>query len=595
MPLSFQYTTRPRSKIVCDDDSFRLNGPHMAWWQCGFKKNYSDDTQPTVLMAFRKIDRGTLADKVVYQELSVAALGQVRLGSIWQDRECTSQAVFEARTFDVDFTNGWRFTSFKEASKQGLTAPFPQEIYPLEYKSADMNWLLEFDLPTGGKLIIPCIEFFARCYGSSGELRRILAAYTWEGHAETVKAKCFAPLDTEEIPGVWQVRLQPRLRNRDAVFLAHVKYDPYTELAAKRIHSQIQVAFEKNSSRPIFAQIAPWFKGSTKLIVEGIAFGNSFLALRVNGMEDPSGDDVERSRVGGKAKNPAPESAKTRAPGFRPRMQTPRPIINLAGNRIADRDAGTVEFEDDDFVTINPRPVKDVQAEQAKTKSGGSRPGQETTTSSLGEARGAGKGVGQASIHAPEFPSNGWLRDMWDAMIALQKRKVIDAVDWYTYQHGFSASMPIMLITVPEFKKNDEVETRVKSFPFLDREKTLRRGILVARIQLSDGPVYIVEIARSPIGSASLGEGEQSFQGIVFRLSDEKDLNSWLRELIDLIRRSAGVLSRIGGIEGKCPGVAMTFPHNAGPKQLAKGVTRCEYIVAAAIHDIGSEINLDVA
>ena len=82
---------------------------------------------------------------------------------------CTAQVIYDTEDLSVDFTQGtWAFTSFHEAAWEWNRPPYPQNIYPLQYQR-DKTWLLKFPLKTGGRLIVPCLEFFARCYGRSGE------------------------------------------------------------------------------------------------------------------------------------------------------------------------------------------------------------------------------------------------------------------------------------------------------------------------------------------------------------------------------------------------------------------------------------------
>ena len=115
------------------------------------------------------------SEEVVPRRVPLVALGQIRIGSIWKDDRCQAEASFEPGQFSVNFSaNNWRFTSLNEARQRRQAPPFPTNTHKLQYEN-DRNWLIEFDLPNGGKLLIPCMEFFARCYGRSGELEHVLA------------------------------------------------------------------------------------------------------------------------------------------------------------------------------------------------------------------------------------------------------------------------------------------------------------------------------------------------------------------------------------------------------------------------------------
>ena len=173
----------------------------VAWWYCGIYKNTIAQSQPLALVAFRELQQDkTLSDDIIYHRVPLALLGQVRMGSLWQGGRMLANAVFEVKDFVLKFSKGaWWFTSFFKAVDRNLSSPFPQQIYPLAFER-DKNWLVQFRLQNGGTLIVPCLEFFTRCYGRSGELRRILSTYPWEGAGGCME-RFFSPIDEPEESG----------------------------------------------------------------------------------------------------------------------------------------------------------------------------------------------------------------------------------------------------------------------------------------------------------------------------------------------------------------------------------------------------------
>jgi hypothetical protein len=439
--------------------------------------------------------------------------------------------------------NSWRFTSLDHARQRRQAPPFPTSAYKLRYEN-DQNWLIEFDLPNGGKLLIPCIEFFARCYGRSGELKRVLATYPWQGQADIPANRIYAPLDTPEEPGKWKVRLRRRLVNGDVVFLAHAKYDPYTERAAKSIYAQIEANHDPKLLKPASIKVTPWFQGAAEIKVEGVRFdgGKSFLALRVIGMSDPKGALVLRSRENsGEAESPAPEGSPEAWAGV---------------------------------------------PKQATTSTGPKGEALRPSAISGGEAYGGGKGVGYASTHAkPIFESHGALRDMWEAMLRLQQTRpeLIHGVSWFTFAQGFSTAPTPELISLEPFKDDDVVTTEARRFPYMDPSVPSLRGVLVVRLTVAEGYAYIVEIMRRPRKVTSddgeIKDAEESFQGLVFRLRNENQLIPWLRELFARIRHENGVFKRL---TGSCPGVADSFSHRLSTK-LTDGSLPYEPVVLSAL------------
>lgn len=113
--------------------------------------------------------------------LSRRLLGQARVVTIWENNRSRQKLTFETHDFLVDFhKDNWRYNSFAKAAWNSKDPPYPSNLYPLKYKR-DLNPLIEFGLQGGGKLVVPCLEFFSRCYGRSQELTRMLATYPWRG------------------------------------------------------------------------------------------------------------------------------------------------------------------------------------------------------------------------------------------------------------------------------------------------------------------------------------------------------------------------------------------------------------------------------
>lgn len=597
MPFPFKYKLRRVNLVIRLNES--LGGGDdalIAWWYSGFYKNRKDASQPNVLVLFRKISAGMLSDEVVQKRLPLVALGQIRIGSIWRHDRCQAEASLDTDKFTVNFTPGrWRFVSFSESERSKAPSPYPMEEHRLLLEK-DRNWLIEFALPNGGKLLVPCIEFFSRCFGRSGELKRVLATYPWDGQGDTATSRLYAPLDTPEEPGRWQVRLRRRLHNGDVVFLAHAKYDPFTKLVAKGINAQLEASYDPELKHPAFVKIGPWYEGPAELLVEGFHFGDgkSFMALRVLGMSDPKGGLVLRARENSRdANNPAPDGSPEAWAGAPERVLPKYPeIVDLTGDMEPDHDTGAIEIQDPVFVVLgDARPVINIKPEQATTKAGSGGKNSDASTVSGGEAYGAGKGVGYASIHAkPTFESKGTLRDMWDAMVRLQttRPEIVQGLSWFTFADGFSTNPVPGLIALEPFKDDDDATAVARRFPFMDPYVPLLRGILVARLMLPGGPAYIVEIMRRPKRISSedgkVKDVEEAFQGLVFRLNNENQLIPWLREILARIRHENGVFKRL---TGSCPGVADSFSHRLSSK-LATDSLPCEPIVLGAIAKLSS-------
>ena len=596
MPILFNYKFKRISRTVqLKSHLFDNNAEWMVWSYCGIYKNNSAKSQPNTLVAFRELSDGLLSDNVILKRVPLTLLGQLRIGTVWKESKCHAEAILDTPEFpfSIDFTKGsWKLSSFHEASIGKSSPPYPFSIYPLHY-SGDKNWFIEFNLPSGGKLVIPCIEFFSRCYGRSEELKRILSTYPWDGQKDSVLNRVYAPLDEPEEPGKWKVKLRRRLVNGDVILLAHAKYDRYTENAAKSIYSQIEVQYDPKSKNPAFVKVAPWFQGSAQIMAKGIWFDDnrSFLALRIIGSSDPNGLLIIRDRENSnKAINPAEEGMAGEAWSGMPQRELVKApdIIDLTGDDEPDHGSAAVEIQDPDFVVIGrPRRVVDVRKEQAKTAAGPRNKGDDATVFSSGEPQGVEKGVGYASIHAKQvLESHGALRDMWNAMLFLKMKypDLITEVDWFTFEDGFSIDPIPKVITLKPFDKENDVSKDVRNWLYLDAVSNIPRGILVARVTFGGKAVHIIEIQRRPRtkkdADGNVVASEEAFKGLAFILNDSHQFEKWLRDILSQVRYVKGIVKNL---VASCPGTAADFKHAP-----AKGdQVPCEAAVINALSKVG--------
>lgn len=597
MPIVLKQELKRISKAVrLESAPLGIDNDWMAWWYCGILKNQKADSQPNVLVAFRELlSSGILSDDVIYRRVPLTALGQVRVGTVWREGVCQAEAVLDSKKFTVDFTKGnWKLISFHQAAEDGNLTPYPRDIYPLKYRK-DRNWLLEFKLQSGGRLIVPCLEFFTRCYGRSAELRRVLTTYSWE---QCQEKRLYAPLGEPEEPDKWKVKLRKRLVSGDVILLAHAKYERYAENAVKSIYGQIEAHYDPTSEIPAFIKVAPWFRGSADLKVKGIWFdeGKSFLALQIVGCSEPAGAPILRGRENA---NNAVQPAESDAPGSAwagtPERVLIRPpeIVDLTGDVEPDPNAVSAEVEDPEFEILGEqRVVIDMRKDRAQTSSGLKVKGTDVSAFSSGEAHGSGQGVGYASIQArPIMESKGVLRDMWNAMLFLRKKlpNVIESVEWFTFNDGYRQEAEPRLLGLQPFEENDEVDGTTWKWPYMDTATFQEvRGVLVARVVVEGKPVHIIEIQRRPQKKKGKGgnieDAEESFKGLAFVISDQQDFEGWLQQLLSEVRYVKGVVQKL---VVKCPGKAAAFKHfPAGGDEVP-----CEAAVLNALEKMGVDIS----
>lgn len=590
MPLPFNFKFLPTAKQVSLKDVFGDDpDTFIVWLPTHITKNIKAESQPNVLVAFRKVFANGLSDQIVYKRAPISALGQLRIGSVWKNGFCRSQAAFEDAAFTVDFSeSGWRHTSFEQTAHP----PYDWESYPLHYRR-DKNQFLEFDLSGGGRLVIPSLEFFYRCYGRSAEIKRVLTTYPWHGSNEPHLSRFFAELDEPEEDGKWKVKLRKRLVLDDVLLLAHAKYEPYTERVLKSIYGQIESNHDARYSPEKFLKIQPWHLGKVRLKVKGIRLDDgSFLALQIVGCSDPEGALIQRDKedLARNADSGIEGQGVDDLTGGRMRRFTKTPaIVDLTGSEEPDHGWGSTEIIDTDFEVIGQRrAVFDVRRDPQKTGGGqgGSSGSLSPSVVSGGDPFGRGKGVGQASIYAKQMmESHGMLRDMWNAMLYLKRQypTKIRAVGSVTCESEFSADLEPTLIALIPYEEKDDVDNKTRNWLYFDVESKTPRGVLVARLQVAEKIVFIVEIQRRRSNSK---EKEEPFKGLVFILDQDQSLKIWLTELLSEIRKKVGIVKKL---TGRCPGIADTFKHSSsGSDEIS-----CQAAVVNALGKVGISFGKD--
>ena len=570
----------------------------IVWWYCGIYKNPRAESQPKALIAFREILPDGLSDEIIMHRVPLTELGQMRVGTIWKNGMCHAEAVFDNEVFNVDFTQGhWKFRSFYDAGIHNESPPFPLLIHPLK-NSIDQNWLIEFPLSTGGKLVVPCIEFFSRCYGRSQEINRVLATYPWHGAKDAEQSRLYAPLNEPEEAGKMKVKLRKRMVNGDVVFLAHAKYDLFAELAAKSIYAQIETQYVPESKKPAFLKAGPWFQGEALIKANGVWFddGKSFLVLQIVGCSDPDGVSIFRDRENTNKTGTVKEGAElgTAWDGAPIRRLNKLPeIVDLTGDEEPDYGSATVEVKDPDFEVLGAaRVIIDVRREHANSTKGHLGDGGNPNAFSSGEPYGNNKDVGHASIHArPVMESHGALRDIWNALLYLRREKphLVSSVNWFTYEEGFQTDVEPNLIPLQPFKDDEDVEisTTTRNWLYYDTKNNIRRGALIARMIINGKPIYFFEFQRRPCKKTQINgtkeDSEQSFKGLVFMLDDQCDFEAWLSLLLNRVRYVRGIVVQL---VGECPGSAATFKHTPAKDEQVP----CEAAIKNALSKVGVTI-----
>ncbi len=570
-----------RGRVRNESKLKSLVGEHIIWWYGGIRKNQRANSAPHALVVFREIDNQGILGNYKNIFIDASYLGFFRIGTIWENGFCKYEAAYEIKEFEVDFsTNNWSFNRQIDSWKTNIPPPISRIDYPLKYKF-DNNWLLNFKLLNNKNILIPCIEFFSRCYGRSRMANRILLTYHWD----IVLKRFYSPIDLPKTSKQWPVKLGKDLRNGDVTLLAHILYDDYATKVAKKIYAQIESSYINDDSL-CFLQVDPWFQGPVKIKVKGIRINNNntFLGLQIIGCSDPQGIPIHMSRANTNVvSNPAdPDTTKKSWQG-KPSQKLIKPptILDLTDYAEPDQNTSTVELEEPDFEILGkPRTIFRIAKDQAESIPGKKGKTTNNNTFSSGEPNGTGKNIGHVSIHAPAvMESHGILIDMWNACLYFQELypETLTAVEWYTFQDQFNKTSPPSINSLQIFDKNEDLNiTKAhKKWIYYDLISTKLRGFLVIRITINNIFYYIVEIQRRLKNSKDNKIKEENFTGLIFKLDNELFLTPWLRQLQSQIRFVKGIMYHL---ESDCPGFAQTFSH----KKAKKEAIACEAIIKNA-------------
>jgi hypothetical protein len=560
----------------------------VVWWYGPVTKNLPAGSVPKVAVFFRYLDDQNNLGKITKRDLALTHLGLLRIGSVWRKGACETYFPHDKAKFDVSFSEGgWQLITFADLKSSYLSSEAEADI--TKYLSETRNhktYFINFFLPNGKHLLIPCVEFFSRCYGSSSEVNRVLATYPWKG----VKERLFKPLDEPPQPGTWPIKLNWRMHKGDAILLAHILYDPYAKLAAKNIYSYIEADFLAGKSYSLL-RATPWFQGEGQLAVSGISIdgGNAFLALRVLGSSQPGGTTIQREkeqRVAtdeGKDNDDSINLPSKRQPGI-------GEIIDLTDDTEPDHGSSWLDIEEEKFAVLGkPREVIDKWRDRNSSANRQStpKPGDENRFST-GEAFGAGKDVGKAHLYTSlEMESQGILRDMWTAFRYLHKSHPnrIRKVEWFTFENGFSAYSEPKLIQFNPIEDDTNITTSVKHWPFIDYDKQKLRGALVIRVMSDTKYIYIIEIQRKHIASSADSNevDEETISGLCFVLDDDAVFDEWLRRLLSEIRYKKGIFKKV---LNRCPGHADAFVH----RRSTNDSVFCEAAAKNALRKMGLKL-----
>lgn len=538
----------PRDNLCTTDDGEAIkhirNGTVVVWSYERIRKNFEAESIPFVEVIFRFLDRNDEPAGVTPALIGISRLGSFRLGTIWQGGKCIAETdLGKDQEFSVDFTDGaWSYVSI-HGNHQPV--PYFKTDYPLRSQPTDkvLTEFLSFPLPKGKNLLIPCIEFLYRCYGSTSDMARILTTYPWPKVRELLYA------DSKKDPHTWLVKPHPNVPDDDGLFLAHALYNDYTEQVAKLLYTELDNAHGKHMKETSL-RVRPWFQGPARLKVRGrwINNRNTFLCYEVTGMSQPQDHPYEISRV--KYSKDDPEHDQALLGTIRVKIEAPKPQDPFVITDRQEPDQGSARWSKPDpgFQILEPKCPHTVSFDERSLskKNAILVPPGTAKVLSTGDPQGYNKGVSKFTAVAKHVLGDGGaLQAVWDELQRQKGKNRFSSVAWQSEHQGFVQSTDFRLLALAAFTQSEAPTDKNRTWLAYKENANRRRGILVARIKITGRSFYLFELQRKKTRRGTV-YGEQEISGLLMEINNEAEALVEISRICAEIRLANGNFRNLG-------------------------------------------------
>jgi hypothetical protein len=571
----FTYTEYP-SRLEFVPGLDKLRGKNVVWWTNEVKptRRKSEDAKklqsPSVSVVFREINNDSELGATFHVDIKLPYLTLLRVGTVVENSRCIgfSDSLSSLMVTLDQSSSGYKLINNVVDQKYSFKA------YPI--RRLDLNWFLEFKHGNNKTLLIPCLTYFTYCYGISAELKRILTTYSWR----EVKSRICGPLENIPKHRGLAVNLPKRLRDDDAVFVAHVLYDSHAEKVAMSLGSQLEVVYTPHTNRGVALRVEPWFREPMTAELLGVWITpDVYLALTFTGISEPLGEDIFLQRensnlVANKSLGEGVGNAWKGA--LRPVSNIPLVVIHSDYDPHPNEAA--IEINEPLLKILGERRrVYRVSKDIAKSSSGPKIVKISKGKAASGESDSRELGIAPLS----QIPSlinhtNGILLNMWNAALFISGKypTVLRKVEWYSLRHGkFFTDSPPQLIGLDKLStlEKEQLPPKTVNWIYIDQLHQSVRGFLMMRLTVLDQEIYIVELERR----FENRKREEQFQGLVFSLTPECELDELITRLKKAVRESCGVMSKALRLFKK----AESFNHPVSENELVD----CHYALVNAL------------
>ncbi|MEE1926081.1 hypothetical protein V0R50_29385 [Pseudomonas sp. 148P] len=512
-----------------------MRGTFVVWSYERVTTNIDAPSIPLVDVICKHLDRNDKPWTYEPVRMGISRLASFRIGTIWQNGECIAETdLGNDKVFSLDFTEGaWSCLGLPGNQRH----PFFKQDYPLRpvITGDELTHFLNFPLPHGKNLLIPCLEFLVRGYASTPDIGRLLATYPFS----TVQQRLYASLEQDR--RTWLVHPARQVHDDDALLLASMLYDPYAQHAASEIYAQLDVARGRGKNH-LSLKVRPWFQGPAEIRARGrwINGGRTYLCYELTGMSEPQDHPYEIRRPRYTEQDP---SAKVVSIVNRERDEIPKPDdpFEITDTDEPHKDAAEWRKPDPGFARLGPKcPVtRSIQQRPYSKKKILKAPPAKTTTLSTGDRVG-NSDVGKRKNCAKRVAGDGGvLKGIWDELVRLKDVQPGFSSLEYLSNHSFQSGSVLKLQALRPFNDQDEpTPEAIRWLKYNDNASRIR-GIMILRVVIGGRNFYLFEPQRKQKRRKDSFYEESSF-GLLIEIPDVRSAEEQISHICDKIRFHSG-------------------------------------------------------
>ncbi|WP_147458980.1 hypothetical protein [Pseudomonas coronafaciens] len=560
----------PRHNLCTTNDAEAIQGlpgAVVVWRYERIRKNFDAESVPFVDVHFKSLNHRDEPTDTHVIPIGIGRLASFRPGTIWQNGKCIAETDFgEDKEFTVNFTED-TFSYVSVAAEPGHPSYIADSVRGSAQTAPTVTDFLSFPLPDEKYLLVPCIEFLVRCYGSTPDIARILATHEWS----SVQTELYASVEPN--PETWLVWPAKHVHNDDALLLASMLYDPYAQIAAKEIYSKLDNAWGLKM-KEMSLRVRPWFQGPATIQVRGrwVKGHKMFVCCEITGLSEPQNHPYDIRRIKYSRKDPRAEVV-TEINRISVEIPKPQDPFEMTDMSEPDRNAAEWGKPDPGFRTIGPKCRFTLTPEERSYSERKviTHPLSPPAVVSTGDKVGNDTDVDKVRSTARRFAGDGGiLNAIWTELRWLKGAVPgFSKLEWYS-NHAFHEGPTFKLQSLPKFSDEDKPTEEARRWLAYADNANGSRCMLVICAVINSRSFYLFETQRKKIRKDKIYEEEASF-GLLTEINEPALALEEISIICDKIRFCSGKFLALDGLNS----TPLVFRHITGNSKFKANATLC--------------------